>query len=72
MPDDGTRVRKPDTGDAPGEYQYWVEREHLSTVLPFPQGYHDLRLNPKTGHLTPTGEVLKVPNPVCIKFVPAE
>ncbi len=34
-----------DTGDVPGEYQYWVEREHLSTVLPFPQGYHDLRIN---------------------------
>jgi purine nucleoside permease len=40
-----------DTGDAPGEYQYWVEREHLSTVLPFPQGYHDLRLNADTGVL---------------------
>lgn len=34
-----------DTGDVPGEYQYWVEREHLDTVLPFPQGYHDLRVN---------------------------
>ena len=34
-----------DTGDTPGEYQYWVEREHLDTVLPFPQGYHDLRVN---------------------------
>jgi purine nucleoside permease len=40
-----------DTGDTPGEYQYWVEREHLDTVLPFPQGYHDLRLNPRTGVL---------------------
>ena len=40
-----------DTGDAPGEYQYWVEREHLDTVLPFPQGYHDLRLNRQTGVL---------------------
>ena len=40
-----------DTGDTPGEYQYWVEREHLDTVLPFPQGYHDLRLNPHTGVL---------------------
>lgn len=40
-----------DAGDAPGEYQYWVEREHLDTVLPFPQGYHDLRLNPGTGVL---------------------
>ena len=26
-----------DTGDVPGEYQYWVEREHLDTILPFPQ-----------------------------------
>jgi purine nucleoside permease len=40
-----------DTGDVPGEYQYWVEREHLDTVLPFPQGYHDLRLNAQTGVL---------------------
>ncbi|MCU1250999.1 MAG: purine nucleoside permease, partial [Edaphobacter sp.] len=40
-----------DTGDAPGEHQYWVEREHLDTVLPFPAGYHDLHLNPKTGIL---------------------
>ncbi len=40
-----------DTGDAPGEYQYWVEREHLDTVLPFPQGYHDLRINSRTGVL---------------------
>jgi len=28
-------------------------------------------LNPKTAHLTPAGEPLKVPNPVCIKFVAA-
>lgn len=34
-----------DTGDVPGEHQYWVEREHLDTVLSFPQGYHDLRMN---------------------------
>src|SRR5579875_3472931 len=40
-----------DTGDVPGEYQYWVEREHLDQVLPFPQAYHDLRLNPQTGVL---------------------
>jgi purine nucleoside permease len=40
-----------DTGDIPGEYQYWVERQHLDTILPFPQGYHDLRLNPATGVL---------------------
>ena len=40
-----------DTGDIPGEYQYWVEREHLDTVLPFPQGFHNLRINPHTGVL---------------------
>ncbi len=34
-----------DTGDAPGEAQYWIEREHLDTVVPFPEGYHDLRMN---------------------------
>jgi purine nucleoside permease len=40
-----------DTGDAPGEYQFWVEREHLENVLPFASGYHDLRFNPQTGVL---------------------
>src|SRR6202789_1194361 len=34
-----------DQGDAPGEYQYWVEREHLDHVYAFPQGFHDLRMN---------------------------
>ena len=32
-----------DTGDRPGEFQFWVEREKLSRVWPFPQGYRDLR-----------------------------
>jgi purine nucleoside permease len=34
-----------DTGDRPGELQYWVERNHLDKILPFPQAYHDLRMN---------------------------
>ncbi len=34
-----------DAGDHPGEFQFWVEREQLTRVLPFPQGYRDLRLN---------------------------
>jgi purine nucleoside permease len=37
--------RGADTGDEPGEYQYWVERNKLTRVLAFPQGYHDLRIN---------------------------
>ncbi len=34
-----------DTGDVPGEFQYWVERLPLNHVIPFPQGYHNLRYN---------------------------
>jgi purine nucleoside permease len=34
-----------DHGDTPGEYQYWVERDHLDRVFAFPQGFHDLRMN---------------------------
>ena len=40
-----------DSGDAPGEYQYWVDRQHLDSVISFPQGNHDLRLNRRTGVL---------------------
>lgn len=32
-----------DTGDAPGEFQLWVEREKLTRTWAFPQGYRDLR-----------------------------
>jgi purine nucleoside permease len=39
--------RGADTGDEPGEFQYWVEREHLDRKLPFPQGNRDLRMNDK-------------------------
>jgi purine nucleoside permease len=34
-----------DTGDAPGELQYWVERDHLDHVYPLPAGYHAVRMN---------------------------
>ncbi len=34
-----------DTGDTPGEYQLWVEREHLDQVFPVPAGYHHVRMN---------------------------
>lgn len=37
--------RGADTGDQPGEFQNWVEREKLDRVLPFPQGWRDLRMN---------------------------
>ena len=34
-----------DTGDAPGELQFWVEREQLDRVVPLPAGFHDVRAN---------------------------
>jgi purine nucleoside permease len=37
--------RGEDTGDIPGEYQLWVEREHLDQVYPLPAGYHHARMN---------------------------
>src|SRR5260370_2319519 len=37
--------RGEDTGDSPGEYQLWVEREHLDQIIPLPAGYHHVRLN---------------------------
>ena len=37
--------RGEDTGDVPGEFQLWVEREHLDQVLPLPSGYHHVRTN---------------------------
>ncbi len=32
-----------DTGDRPGEFQFWVERENLTQVLPFDAGNRKLR-----------------------------
>jgi len=37
--------RGEDTGDTPGEFQLWVEREHLDQVVAVPAGYHHVRLN---------------------------
>ena len=37
--------RGEDTGDTPGEFQLWVEREHLDQVMPLAAGYRHVRLN---------------------------
>jgi len=39
--------RGEDTGDAPGEFQLWVEREKLTEKIPFPQGNRNLRSDGK-------------------------
>ncbi len=36
-----------DTGDVPGEFQLWVEREKLTEVVDFPGGVRALRANPE-------------------------
>lgn len=37
--------RGEDTGDVPGEFQLWVEREHLDQIFPLAAGYHHARMN---------------------------
>jgi purine nucleoside permease len=32
-----------DTGDTPGEFQFWVERRKMNTVIPLANGYHSIR-----------------------------
>ena len=45
-----------DTGDTPGEFQLWYERQHLSKRFPFAH-HHDLFMNEQTGVLAMvTGE----------------
>ncbi len=39
-----------DSGDTPGELQYWVERDRLDKVYPLAAGYHAVRMN-KDGEL---------------------
>src|SRR5215469_11443956 len=45
-----------DTGDAPGELQYWVERDHLDQVYPLPAGYHAVRMNAEGEMAVLTGQ----------------
>jgi purine nucleoside permease len=45
-----------DTGDAPGELQYWVERDHLDRVYPLAAGYHAVRMNDQGEMAVLTGQ----------------
>lgn len=45
-----------DTGDQPGELQYWVERDHLDRVYPLPAAYHAVRMNDKGEMAVLTGQ----------------
>lgn len=45
-----------DTGDKPGELQYWVERDHLDHVYPLPAAYHPARMNDAGEMVVLTGQ----------------
>jgi purine nucleoside permease len=45
-----------DTGDQPGELQYWVERDHLDRVYPMPAAYHAVRMNAQGEMAVLTGQ----------------
>jgi purine nucleoside permease len=45
-----------DTGDQPGELQYWVERDHLDHVYPMPAAYHAVRMNDQGEMAVLTGQ----------------
>lgn len=45
-----------DTGDTPGELQYWVERDHLDRVYPLSAGYHAVRMNAEGEMAVLTGQ----------------
>ena len=45
-----------DTGDQPGELQYWVERDHLDRVYPMPAAYHAVRMNDQGEMAVLTGQ----------------
>ena len=61
-----------DTGDQPGELQYWVERDHLDKIYPLPAGYHPVRMNGdgEMGVLTGPGTAAAVARPAPMTLEP--
>ena len=45
-----------DTGDQPGELQFWVERDHLDRVYSMPAAYHAVRMNDEGEMAVLTGQ----------------
>ena len=45
-----------DTGDSPGELQYWVERDHLDRIYPLPAAAHSVRMNDQGEMAVLTGQ----------------
>ncbi len=47
----------------PTEHYLFVANQKTNNIVTF-------RIDPKTGHLSPTGQVLEIQAPVCLQFVP--
>src|SRR5512135_1970399 len=64
--------RGADIGDAPGEFQNWVEHEKLDQVIDFPQGFHDLRMraNGVLGTVTGVGTARAAANIMALGLDP--
>jgi 6-phosphogluconolactonase len=42
-----------------------AENQNTNNIIEF-------RIDPSTGKLTPTGEVLSIPSPICVSFLPLD
>ena len=52
-----------DSGDTPGEFQYWVEREQLNRIWPLPHAHHDIRSNADGSVLGIVVALVRLANP---------
>ncbi len=57
-----TRFGRPAPGDSPSPTtRLYAANQHADTIAPF-------TLDPTTGALTPTGDILPTPTPACLVF----
>ena len=62
----------PTKGKAPRNFEIDPEGKRLLVANQETDNIVVFRINAKTGRLTPTGQEIKVPAPVCIRFMPIE
>lgn len=62
----------PTKGKTPRSFEITPEGSLLFAANEKSDNIVVFRIDPQTGRLTPTGQVLEVPEPVCVKFVPIE
>ncbi len=63
--------RVPTGGDWPRNFRLAPEGRYLLVANQRSDDVHVLHLDPESGRLTPAGGRISVPNPMCVRFVPA-